>query len=125
VTPQGQFVIIECTTGLLRADNKLPNLIARYATVRQRLDQSNNGHVKLLPIMVSALPRAELQADLEQAERLGVLVLAKDQLDQITLNTITASNPDALFSEAEKRVRSAQDAMKTKLAPDKEPELPL
>ena len=70
-TPQDQIAIVECTTGLLRADNKLPKLVARYATVRQRLDRSNNGHVKLLPIMVSTLPREELKADLEQAEKLG------------------------------------------------------
>ena len=71
-TPQNQIAIVECTTGLLlRADNKLPKLVARYATVRQRLNRSNNGHVKLLPIMVSTLPREELKADLEQAEKLG------------------------------------------------------
>jgi hypothetical protein len=114
-TPQGQIAIVECTTGLLRADNKLPKLVGRYATVRQRLDQSNNGHVKLLPIMVSTLPRAELQADLEQAEKLGVLVLAKEELDQIVIRTaVGANNPDEVFSEAEKRVRTAQEALTAK-----------
>jgi hypothetical protein len=115
-TPQGQIAIVECTTGLLRADNKLPKLVARYATVRQRLNQSNNGHVKLLPIMVSTLPRDELKADLEQAEKLGVLVLAKEELDQIVIRTaVGAINPDELFSEAEKRVRPAEEASTAKV----------
>ncbi|MEH6950720.1 hypothetical protein V4R08_05145 [Nitrobacter sp. NHB1] len=122
-TPQGQIAILECTTGLLRADNKLPKLVARYSKVRERLDQSNNGHVKLLPVMVSTLPRGELQADLEQAEKLGVLVLAKEELDQIIIRTSFAgNNPDEVFSEAERRVRTAQEAL---TATPVEPELPL
>jgi hypothetical protein len=83
VTPQGHLAIVECTTGLLKTENKLAKLVSRHAALRSRLDQSNSGHLKLLPIMVSTLARAELQADLENAERLGVLVLAREQLDQI------------------------------------------
>jgi hypothetical protein len=125
VTPQGQMAIVECTTGLLKAENKLPKLVARHATLRERLDQSSNRHIRLIPIMVSSLPRAELQADLEQAERLGVLVLAREALDQIVTRTIIAANPDELFLEAEQRVRTAQEAFKTNINSNAEPELPL
>jgi hypothetical protein len=74
--------------------------------------------------MVSTLPRAELQADLEQAERLGVLVMAREQLDQIVPRTVIANNPDELFQDAEKRIQSAQDAFRAKAGADSEPELP-
>ncbi|HXI05248.1 MAG TPA: hypothetical protein VNJ49_02785 [Bradyrhizobium sp.] len=121
VTPQGHLGIVECTIGLLKAGDKLAKLVARHATLRARLNNSNNGHLKLLPIMVSPLPRAELQADLEQAERLGVLVLAREQLDQLVQRTLITTNPDELFQEAEKRVQSAQEAFRAKAA---EPELP-
>lgn len=124
VTPQGHLAIVECTIGLLKAGDKLAKLVARYVMLRDRLDKSNNRHLKLLPIMVSPLPRAELQADLEQAERLGVLVLAREQLDQIVPRTVIGNNPDELFQEAEKRIQSAQDAFRAKGA-DPEPELPL
>ncbi|MBI5319643.1 hypothetical protein [Bradyrhizobium sp.] len=122
VTPQGHLAIVECTVGLLKAGDKLAKLVARHVILRDRLDKSNSGHLKLLPIMVSTLPRAELQADLEQAERLGVLVLAREQLDQIVSRTMIANNPDELFQEAEKRVQSAQEAFRSK--PETEPELP-
>jgi hypothetical protein len=124
-TPQERIAIVECTTGLLKADNKLPKLVARYATLRQRLDKSSNGHLKLLPVMVSPLPRLELQADLEQAEKLGVLVLAREELDQLIRSTVIPSNPDELFLEAEKRLRTVQEALKAKSTNDPEPELPL
>jgi hypothetical protein len=124
ITPQGHLAIVECTTGLLKAENKLAKLVSRHVTLRARLDQSNNRHIKLLPIMVSTLPRAELQADLEQAERLGVLVLAREQLDQIVPRTGVTNNPDELFQEAEKRLQNAQDAFRAKASTDSEPELP-
>ncbi|NLS70461.1 hypothetical protein E3H11_16320 [Bradyrhizobium brasilense] len=124
-TPQERIAVVECTTGLLKADNKLPKLIARYATLRQRLDQANNKHLKLLPVMVSPLNRVELQADLEQAERLGVLVLAKEQLERLMLATLMPSNPDDLYLEAEKRLRTVQESLNAKTATDREPELPL
>jgi hypothetical protein len=94
VTPNGHASIVQCTTGLLRADNKLPKLVARHSTVRARLDQSNNRHVKLLPIMVSTLTKAELQADLEQAEKLGVGVLSREDLDQLVNRTTLTGNAD-------------------------------
>lgn len=124
VTPQGNLAIVECTTGLLKAENKLAKLVSRHATLRERLNQSNGGHLKLLPIMVSTLPRAELQADLEQAERLGVVVLAREQLDQIVPRTVMAHNADELFLETEKRMQQTQEAFRAKTGADQEPELP-
>jgi len=120
MTPKGHAAIIECTTGLLRADNKLPKLVARHSNVRARLDQSNNRHIKLLPIMISNLTKMELQADLEQAERLGVGVMTREDLDQLVNLTITTTNADELFARAEKNI----EALKAGSA-GAEPELPL
>ena len=47
VTPGGHFAVIECTTGLLKADNKLPLLVARAENVRRRLNQSGNRHLRV------------------------------------------------------------------------------
>jgi hypothetical protein len=125
ITPQGHIAVVECTTGLLRADSKLPKLVARASTVRQRLDQSSHAHLKLLPVMVSTLTRQELQADLEDAERLGVLVIAREELDQMVVRTLAGANPDELFTTAEQRVRQMQESLKAKASSDAEPELPL
>jgi hypothetical protein len=119
-TPQGQLVIVECTTGLLRADSKLSKLIARAAVVRMRLDQSNNQHLKLLPVMVSTLTKDELQADLEQAERLGVGVLTREDLDDLIKGTIIARNADELFAAAERSIEEKRTKSNSS-----EPELPL
>lgn len=119
-TPQGQFAIIECTTGLLRADSKLSKLVARAAVVRTRLDQSNNQHLKLLPIMISTLTKDELHADLEQAENLGVGVLTREDLDDLIKGTIVSRNADELFTSAERKIEDRRTR-----ANISEPELPL
>ena len=75
--------------------------------------------------MVSTLTRQELQADLEDAEKLGVLILAREELDQMVPRTAIGTNPEELFSTAEKRVRQMQETLKGTTGNNAEPELPL
>ena len=105
VSPSGQYAIIECTTGLLRSDNKMPLLIARTEAVRRRLIAANQRHLKVLPVMVTSRTREEVRADIEQAEKLGVLVLTQEWLEQAATRTLIAPNADELFAEAEKTVQ--------------------
>jgi hypothetical protein len=107
-TPHGHFAIIECTTGTLRTENKLPLLVARAETVRQRLAASNQSHIHVLPVMVTSRTESEIKADIEHAERLGVLVLSREQLDRIVNQTLVTPNTNQLYDEAEAAVRAAQ-----------------
>src|SRR5262249_16357023 len=81
-TPKGDFAVIECTTGLLKADNKLSLLVERAERVRQGVAASNNRHLRVLPVIVSSKTRDEIRADIEQAEKLGVLVMSREDIDQ-------------------------------------------
>lgn len=105
-TSEGHIVVIECTTGLLKADNKLPQLIQRTQLVRARIQSSDNRHLKVLPVLVTSKTREEVRADLDQAERLGVLIVTKEDLDDAPSRTLTMPNADALFREAEETVRT-------------------
>ena len=107
-TPHGHFAIIECTTGTLRTENKLPLLVARAETVRQRLAASNQSHLHVLPVIVTSRTEAEIQADIEHAERLGILVLSREKLDRIVTQTLVTPNTNQLYDEAEASVRAAQ-----------------
>ncbi len=107
VSPSGQYAVVECTTGLLRTDNKLPLLIARAEAVRRRLDASNQSHLKVLPVIVTSKAREEVRADVEQAERLGVLVVTQETLEQLVTRSLIAPNADAIFSESEKAIQDA------------------
>ena len=79
-TPLGNLVVIECTTGILKEDSKLPHLVQRTEKVRQSLAASGNQHVRVLPVLVTTKTRDEVKAELEQAYKLGVLVATKEIL---------------------------------------------
>ncbi|OJU25317.1 MAG: hypothetical protein BGN91_13315 [Nitrobacter sp. 62-13] len=70
--------------------------------------------------MVSTLTKDELQADLEQAERLGVGVLTREDLDDLIKGTIIARNADELFAAAERSIEEKRTKSNSS-----EPELPL
>ena len=107
-TPRGNFVVIECTTGLLKAENKLSRLVERTEMLRRRLDASGNRHLHVLPVIITSKEREEIRADVEQAERLGVLVLTKESLHQAINRTLVLPDAERLYAEGERTVREHQ-----------------
>jgi hypothetical protein len=63
-TPNGHFAVIECTTGLLKADNKLPLLHDRAQAVRRALESSAHNQLRVLPVIVTTKSREEIKPDL-------------------------------------------------------------
>lgn len=107
-TPKGNVLVIECTTGLLKAENKLPNLVDRTEKVRRCLTNSGNAFLKVLPVIVTNKSREEVQADLEQADKLGVVVVTKESFGDAINRTHLVSDPDQLFEAAATSVQKAQ-----------------
>lgn len=108
-TPQGNILVVECTTGLLKAENKLANLIDRTEAIRKRLAISGNSHLKLLPVIVTAKTKEEIKADLEQAQKLGVLVVTQEVLLELLQQTIAAPDPEAIYTRAWNGVQPKPD----------------
>jgi hypothetical protein len=100
ITPKGHFGVIECTTGQLKEDTKLPKLVERTEKMRQSLDNSGHQHAKVISVIVTNLSEAEIKADLEHARKLGVLVLTKDDFNDLVNKTLTLPDADALFDQA-------------------------
>ncbi len=119
-TPSGHFAVIECTTGLLKADQKLSLLYERAQTVRRALGTPQFNHLQVLPVIITAKRRAEIEADLEQAEKLGILVFAREEIDEMLNRTLTLPNPDQYYEE----VRQALQAAQAKHAPNEPSPLP-
>lgn len=108
-TPAGHVAVVECTTGLLKAENKLSLLHDRAQAVRRGLDASGNRHVRVLTAIVTSQPRADIEVDIEQAEKLGILVLAREKFEEMISRTLIMQNADQLYEEAEQAVKFAQD----------------
>jgi hypothetical protein len=100
-TPTEHYVVVECTTGQIKGESKLERLVARTATVRERLEQSNNKHLKVLPLMVTSMTQAEVAAGAQAAREHGVVVLAREDLFAALDRTLLLPRPDELYTEAE------------------------
>ena len=76
--------MVEVTTGLLRAENKLTNLHERAQAIKRSLVASSNTYVHILPVIVTSKMRTEVEPELEQAEKWGILVITKDDFESST-----------------------------------------
>ena len=108
VAPNGNYAVIECTTGLLKGDNKLSNLVGRTEIVRQALKKSGNPYLHVLSLLVTTRSRDEIKADLEQATKLGVLVVAREELQELLQRTLRIADANEVFAEAETSLRQLQ-----------------
>lgn len=107
-TPAGHTAIVECTVGHLKADSKLSKLVERSKTIRKRLNDSGNSHLKVLAVIVTGLSRAEVKADLDQAQSLGVAVVTKEDLVTAIDRTVVQRNAEVLFTQLEATAQSPQ-----------------
>lgn len=106
-SPQGNHLVVECTTGILNAQNKLANLVDRTEAVKKRLAASGNGHLKLLPVIVTAKTREEVKGELEQAKHSSVVVATKEDLQSMLQETIATPNAEAIFLRGWESVQPA------------------
>jgi hypothetical protein len=106
-TPEGHFAVIECTTGLLKAENKLSLLHDRTEAVRRSLGTTNNTYQRVLPVMVTSKMMSEIKPDVEAAERLGISIVAREQLESAINRTLIQPNADQIYAEAEQAMNAA------------------
>jgi hypothetical protein len=106
-SPSGNYAVVECTTGLLKAENKLALLYQRAQTVRDALAGSN-AHLRVLPIMVTSRRTNEITPDLEAAVSLGIYVMTRENLENAINQTLMHPNADQLYAQAEQAVTAAR-----------------
>ena len=89
-----EFLVVECTLGLLRADSKLSKLAARAAALRQLLRGSNFSHLRVLPVIVTAMTKDEISADADQARQLGIVVVTRENLERLLAEALSERRRD-------------------------------
>jgi hypothetical protein len=106
VTPSSKIALVECTTGLLTREGKLPALQHRIAALRKRLAAGGFGHLPVLGVGVTTKSSDEITADVLEAAKGGILLLSADELRTGLERTLVPQDPDALFEQGLERVRS-------------------
>jgi hypothetical protein len=109
-TPSGNMAVVECTVGLLKDDDKLPKLHDRAQAARRNLDTSSTRHLRVLPVIITAKLAEEVRPDMEQAEKLGIYVVTREEILQLVERTLFPQNADQLYEEAERAAKIAKEA---------------
>jgi hypothetical protein len=98
----GNVGVIECTTGLLNENDKLSKLAQRTTLVK--VTKAGYGHINVQPVIISALRRNEIEADIELAGKTGIAVVCKENIEELLNRVTLPPNPDALFQEAQQLI---------------------
>lgn len=93
-TPQGNMAIVECTIGHLTNNDKLSKLTLRCNSIREKVNGSGHGHLIVQAVIVTALSRQDISADLPEAAKRGVAVFTKEDLVTL-LDSQALLPPDA------------------------------
>lgn len=100
----GNIGVIECTTGLLNENDKLAKLVQRASLIKEKLINVGYGHIQVQPVIVSALRKSEIEADLELAGKNKIAVVCKENLEELLNRSTLPPNPDALALEAQQLI---------------------
>ncbi len=110
VTPSGAgMAVVECTIGILKADNKLAKVIRRSVLIRERLAEVGFPNIRVLPVLITALRRKEVEAELDAATDAGVLVLWREGLERALQEVVAIQDGEQAFHRACQMLESARE----------------
>jgi hypothetical protein len=101
LTPCGDVVIVECTTGV-PDDEKFGKLLTRVVKLRKALctPSSRLQPERVTPVMVTTRTREDIGADvLKRAQAQGVLTLCRPEIEAAILRTRWIANADLVLQE--------------------------
>ena len=107
ISPAGNIGVVECTLGLINENDKLAKLVQRTKLIKDKLSQTGYGHLQVLPVVVTPLPRTENSANLEEAGKLGIAVVCKEDIEALIVQVRLSLNPEKWFEDAKSLVPRA------------------
>lgn len=114
VAPSGGQLLVECTVGLLKSESKLAKVARRAVDVRDRLKSVGATAVPVVPVIVTALPREQIAAELDAATEAGVLVITREDLEVALNRMLLYPDGEQYFRAAQEALMTAQEAMRQK-----------
>lgn len=106
-TPGGNFLVVECTMGILKEDSKLTRVGVRAKLMRENLEKSGSSHLNELPVMVTALKRSEVEKEIAIAHEQGVFVITRDEIETALETSFLVPDPEREFNEGLKLLAEA------------------
>ena len=114
VSHDGHIIVVECTLGDLKTkrSNKLQKLLDRTRDVRSALDRSNAAHRNCIPVLVTARKRSEIEDDVAECERRGVIVYTHEDIEPLIGQSLWLPASDIRYQELKERHTALLEAGK-------------
>jgi hypothetical protein len=110
VSAAGDILVVECTLGDMKAKrgNKIQNLLDRTKLVREALIKANSGFLQCIPVMFSSRNAEDIQDDLMECEKRGIVAFSNDDVDELFESTISGPNSNARVAKLKERLERQQ-----------------
>jgi len=112
-TQANELLIIDCTIRFPNENNKVSKLLSRTDQIRAMLQSSGNAYIEILPVVITALSRNSIDNDIREAAQRGVVVLTKENIDDLMQRVIIPPTPSQLFAEAKILLNEASKPRKS------------
>jgi hypothetical protein len=111
IAPSGHIGVVECTLGILSANDKLAKLVQRTKLITEKLAEAGYGQLQIQPVIVTSLPKDEVTADLATAGEHGIAVVCRENLEGALNQVSLPPHADQIFQDAKKLVPSSQPSL--------------
>lgn len=122
VSHDGHFIVVECTLSDLQTkkQNKPQKLLDRTNEIRAALERSNVGGKVCIPVLVTSRKRADIEDDVADCERKGIVVYTQDDIEPLILSTIISPQSDVRFRDLKQRLDEVVERFNSKEQKERE-----
>lgn len=99
VTPIWNIAVIECTLGLPDNRSKLTKVAEKTVSIKNKLKIAGFGNLQVQPTVVTPLSREEVEPNFQEAARLGIALVCKEDIEELLRRVILPQDPERLFQE--------------------------
>ena len=99
VTPIGNIEVIECTLGLPDHSSKLAKVAEKTMSIKEKLKIAGFGNLQVQPAVVTPLSRDQVVPNLQDAAKLGIALVCKEDIEELLRRVILPQDPERLFQE--------------------------
>lgn len=100
VTPLGKVLLVECTTRVADVFAKVGKLVDRRGVLKQALSDAK-AQGEIFAVLVCRLPRDQIAA-LDEIKKAGVILIAREDLEEGLTRALLPANPDQIVDEAKR-----------------------
>ncbi|MFK3689425.1 hypothetical protein ACI2J4_03975 [Agrobacterium tumefaciens] len=113
MAPNGNILVVECTTGGLKDHLKMQKLLDRSVMIKNHLHNIGKSHLRVLPIMATTRPTTEVKGDLESFNKNGIVTWTQDDLrpalDRTLFTPDGNQNFDTLWTHMESALKLQEE----------------